>query len=488
MDLFSHEFLISIILGFNYFVIFYFGLANSVYFLLLVLSISTALKQLRRSFFAGYQEMASSPVTPPVSILVPAHNEELTIVETVRSLLRLDYPAYEVIVIDDGSTDKTVEQLIRHFHLYPVDLIYRPVMPTGPIRSFYINPRYPNLTVIQKPWGGKSDALNVGINMARSPYFCSIDADTVLERDALLKIMKPFLESNELVACGGIIRVLDGCTVEDGRIVQIDLPRKDILIFQVVEYLRSFLFGRTGWSTLGCLLVLSGAFSIFQKKAVQEVGGYAKETVTEDFELIVRLHRRLRDRRQRYRISFIPEPASWTQVPDRYLILARQRRRWQRGLATTLFSNLGMLFNPRYGRIGLVAFPTTFFIELLGPPIELLGYGVVALSFYFNLVNLQMFWLFLLLAFLYGVFLSVGAILIEEFTYRRYPKWTSLLTLMVYAILENFGYRQLNAWWRVQALFQLLFKEDGWGKITRRRFAKPKWTRKEGRWQLRVTR
>lgn len=476
-----HEFLIPIILGFNYFVIFYFGFANSIYFSLLLLSLSTALQQLRRSHFAGYYEMASSPVTPPVSILVPAHNEELTIVDTVRSLLHLDYPSHEVIVIDDGSKDKTVEQLIQHFHLYPVDLIYRPMIPTGPVKGFYINPRYPNLTVIQKTRRGKSDALNAGINMARSPYFCSIDADSILERDALLKIMKPFLESEDLVASGGIIRVLDGCTVEDGRIVDIDLPRKDILIFQVVEYLRSFLFGRTGWSTLGCLLVLSGAFSVFQKKAVQEVGGYAQNTVTEDLELIVRLHRRLRERKQPYQISFIPEPVSWTQVPDRYLILARQRRRWQRGLATTLFSNLGMFFNPRYGKIGLVAFPITFFIELLGPAIELLGYGVVVLSFYFNLINIQMFWLFLLLAFLYGVFLSVGAILIEEITYRRYPKWSSVLKLMLYAILENFGYRQLNAWWRVQALFQLLFGENGWGKITRRRFAKPKKSRTERR-------
>lgn len=474
MNLFSHDLLIQIILGFNYFVIFYFGFANSIYFTLLIFSMLTSFQQLRRSSFAGYHEMASSPVTPPVSILVPARNEELTIVDTVRSLLKLNYPSHEVIVIDDGSTDKTVEQLIQHFHLYPVDLIYRPIIPTGPVNRFYVNPQYPNLTVIQKPWRGKADSLNVGINMARSPYFCSIDADTILEQDALLKIMKPFLESEALVASGGIIRVLDGCTVEDGRIIHIDLPRKSLLIFQVVEYLRSFLFGRTGWSTLGCLLVLSGAFSVFKKKAVQEIGGYALDTVTEDFELILRLHRRLRERQQPYQIMFIPEPVAWTQVPDRYRILARQRRRWQRGLATTLLSNLRMFFNPRYGKIGLVALPATFFIELLGPLIELIGYGVVALSFYFNLINIQMFWLFLLLAFLYSVFLSVGAIFIEEITYRRYPKLTSVMKLLLYGILENFGYRQINAWWRVQALFQLVSGKNSWGKIARRKFTKPK--------------
>ncbi len=470
MDFLSNDFFIQLILGFNYFVIFYFGAVNSVYFFLLILSAVTAIRQLRKSHFAGYHEIASSPMTPPVSILVPAHNEELTIIDTVRSLLNLDYPSHEVIVIDDGSTDQTLETLIRHFDLYPVDLIYRPVIPTGPIQGFYVNPRYPNLTVIQKPWGGKSETLNIGINVSRSPYFCSIDADTLLEKDALLKIMKPFLESENLIASGGIVRVLDGCTVEKGRVTRIDLPRKRILLFQVVEYLRSFLFGRTGWSSLGCLLVLSGAFSVFQKRAVQEVGGYSQNTVTEDFELIIRLHRRLREKKIPYQILFVPEPVSWTQVPDRYLMLARQRRRWQRGLATTLFSNLRMFFNPRYGKIGLIAFPSTLFIELLGPLIELLGYGVVALSFYFNLIHLKMFWLFLLLAFLYSIFLSVGAIFIEEITYRRYPKWTALIKLILYGILENFGYRQINAWWRMEALCQLLFGKNGWGKLSRRKF------------------
>ncbi|MGQ9636958.1 MAG: glycosyltransferase family 2 protein [Thermodesulfobacteriota bacterium] len=470
---FSIDFLIKLVLGFNYFVIFYFGIANSIYFFLLILSTLTAFRQLRKIHFAGYHEIASSPMTPPVSILVPAHNEELTIIDTVHSLLDLDYPSHEVIVIDDGSTDRTLETLIRYFNLYPVDLIYRPIIPTRPVLGFYINPRFPNLTVIRKPWGGKSETLNVGINVSRSPYFCSIDADTILEKDALLKIMKPFLESENLVASGGIVRVLDGCIVEKGRVISIDLPKKSLLLFQVVEYLRSFLFGRTGWSTIGCLLVLSGAFSVFQKKAVQEIGGYSPHTVTEDFELIVRLHREVREKKITYQVLFIPEPVAWTQVPDCYLTLARQRRRWQRGLATTLFSNLRMFFNPRYGRIGLIAFPSTFFIELLGPAIELFGYVVVALSFYFKLINLKMFWLFLLLAFFYSIFLSVGAIFIEEITYRRYPKWTSLMKLLLYGILETFGYRQINAWWRMQALFQLALGKNGWGKPLRRQFTPP---------------
>jgi cellulose synthase/poly-beta-1,6-N-acetylglucosamine synthase-like glycosyltransferase len=468
-----NEFFISLVLGFNYFVIFYFAFTNSIYLLLLSLSAFVAFNQVWRSRFAGYQEIASSPITPPVSILVPAHNEKFTLAETTRSLLNLEYPSYEVIIINDGSTDGTLESLIHHFNLYKADLIYRPIIPTGPVKGFYVNPEYPNLTVIDKPWGGKSESLNVGINASRSPYFCSVDADTILEKDALLKIMKPVLESEDVVASGGIVRVLDGCTVEGGRITKIDLPKKSILIFQVVEYLRSFLFGRTGWSALKCLLVLSGAFSVFQKKAVQEVGGYLLNTVTEDFDMIIRLHRRMREKKIKYSILFVPEPVSWTQVPDQYKMLARQRRRWQRGLVNTLLANIRMFFNRRYGWIGWIAMPYTFFIELLGPIIELLGYVAIALSFYFHLINLKMFWLFLLLAFFYGIFLSVGAIFIEEITYRRYPQWTSLIRLMIYGVLENLGYRQINAWWRMQALVQVVLRKDAWERAPRRKFYMP---------------
>lgn len=473
MSWISNEFLISLVLGFNNFVIFYFAFTNSIYLLLLSISAFVAFNQLWKSRFAGYQEMASSPITPPVSILVPAHNENFTIADTVRSLLNLEYPSHEIIVINDGSTDGTLESLINHFNLYKVDLIYRPIIRTGPVRGFYVSLEYPNLTVIDKPWSGKSESLNVGINASRSPYFCSVDADTILEKGALLKIMKPVLESEDVVASGGIVRVWDGCTVEGGQVTKIDLPKKSILIFQVMEYLRSFLFGRTGWSALKCLLVLSGAFSVFQKKAVQEVGGYALNTVTEDFELIIRLHRRLCESKTKYNVIFVPEPVSWTRVPDRYTILARQRRRWQRGLALTLLSNIRMFFNLRYGWIGWIAMPYTFFIELLGPIIELLGYITIALSFYFHLINSRMVWLFFLLAFCYGIFLSVGAIFIEEITYRRYPRWASLIRLMVYGILENLGYRQINAWWRTQALFQLALRKNVWERGPRRKYHTP---------------
>lgn len=471
MDWISKDFLISLILGFNYFVIFYFAFTNTVYFVLLGVSTWVAFTQLWKSRFAGYQEIASSPIYPPISILVPANNEKLTIVETVRSLLNLEYPVHEVIVINDGSTDGTLETLVSHFGLRKVDLIYRPIIPTSQIRGFYIAPQIHNLTVIDKQLSGKPDSLNVGINASRSPYFCSVDADTILEKDALLRIIKPILEpSEQVVASGGIVRVLDGCTVERGQVTKIDLPKRGICMYQVVEYIRSFLFGRTGWSTLNCLIVLSGAFSVFQKRAVQESGGYGLDTVTEDFEMIIRLHRYFHEKDEKYKILFVPEPVAWTQVPNRYVMLARQRRRWQRGLASVLLSNIRMFFNPRYGWIGLFAIPYNFFVELLGPAIEFLGYIVVILSFYFSIINLEIFLLFLFLALLYGIFLSVGAILIEEITYRRYPKGSSLIKLMIYGVLENLGYRQINAWWRLQALVQFILRKDEWERARRRSF------------------
>lgn len=222
-----NQFLISLVIGFNYFVLFYFTITNTVYLILLSISAKVALNQLFRSKYAGYEEIASSPVTPPISVLVPANNEKLNIIETVQSLLNLEYPQHEVIVINDGSTDETLETLIEHFHLRKVDLIYRPIIPTSPIKGFYTSPEYPNLTVIDKSKTGKPDSLNVGINVCRSPYFCTVDADTVLERDALLKVIKPILESpEEIISSGGIVRVIDGCTVEHGRVTKIDLPKK----------------------------------------------------------------------------------------------------------------------------------------------------------------------------------------------------------------------------------------------------------------------
>jgi cellulose synthase/poly-beta-1,6-N-acetylglucosamine synthase-like glycosyltransferase len=446
----------------NLFILGYYVLVNGVYFaLLLVASVATEhhRKELR---YGALGTMSDAPTTPPVTVIVPAYNEGANIVQSVTALLALNYPSHEVIVVDDGSTDDTLARLKDAFALTEVDLIYRRHIPTGPMERFFVSPDHPALTVVTKPNTGKADALNVGINLARSPYFCSVDADSLLEQNALLRLMGPIVSDPErVVATGGIVRIANGCKVKDGRIVEVRLPVDMLSRLQVVEYLRCFLFGRTGWSSLGALLILSGTFSLFHRETVMKVGGYDRRTVAEDMELVVRLHRRMREQGAPYRVTFIADPICWTEAPAKVVQLGRQRRRWHCGLGESVFSHWPMLFNPRYGAVGLVGMPFQL-VELFGPLVELLGYVVVIASALLGVLSTRFLVLYLCLSIVLGVFLSVGAVLLEELTERRYPRWRDLWMLLAVAVLENFGYRQLNVLWRVGGLYQLLWARRRW--------------------------
>jgi cellulose synthase/poly-beta-1,6-N-acetylglucosamine synthase-like glycosyltransferase len=301
----------------------------------------------------------------------------------------------------------------------------------------------PNLVIVDTIHSGKPDSLKVGINVSRTPYFCSVDADTVLETDAILSLMRPIIEKPELIkATGGIVRVVNGSTVENGRLVKVALPGDSLSRLQIVEYIRSFLFGRAGMSALNSLVIISGTFSMFHKKTVQAVGGYFHTTVTEDMELVLRIHKQMLDTGQKYSINFIPDPICWTEAPRELSALAKQRRRWHTGLAETLYTYRGMFMRPRYGRIGFFALPYQLLIELFGPVIEIIGYGIVNASFFAGVIDLEFLMLFLTLAVLLGVFFSTGAILLEEITYKRYPKVKNLLLLLFYGVIENFGFYQ----------------------------------------------
>lgn len=469
-----YDLAVETIRWFNYLVIGYYVAANGIYGVFVWSSIGLTMRHLIRIRYGRYDAIASAQTTPPVSVLVPAHNEEVNIVQTVRALLTLNYPAHELIVINDGSTDGTLKRLIDEFQLRPVDLIYRRHIPTEAVRRFYTNPYIPGLTVLDKRHGGKADALNAGINVARAPYFCSVDADSILEHDALVRLVRPIVESpdpNAIVAVGGIVRVANGSEVQDGRISKVALPRDAISMLQIVEYLRSFLVGRTGWGNWNSLLVISGAFSLLHKRTVMEAGGYDTDSVTEDMELVIRLHRLLLAKRRPYRIVFVQDPICWTEAPTTLQMLARQRRRWHRGMVESLFVHRGMFFNPRYRQVGWFAVPYHLFIESLGPVIELGGYVVVALSYALGLVDTRFLLLFFVLSILIGVFFSVSAIVLEEMSYRRYVRWRDFLRLIAYGVFENFGYRQLLAWWRLQALAQLVTKRR-WEYVRKRGFQK----------------
>jgi cellulose synthase/poly-beta-1,6-N-acetylglucosamine synthase-like glycosyltransferase len=447
----------------------YFITLNGLYLLFTAIAWRGITHHRHERAYSAAAEAFSSPLTPPISILVPAYNEESGIVESVRSLLALRYPELEVVVVNDGSGDETIERLRQAFDLVPVRKALRDEIPTAPVRAAYASRRHPELSVIDKENGGKADSLNCGVNAARYPYVCAIDADAMLEEDALIRVAKPMLDDPDRVAAtGGIVRIANGCTIEHGRVTAVGLPKSKLATMQVVEYFRAFLVGRVGWSRIRSLLIISGAFGLFRRSLVEAVGGWATDTVGEDVELVVRLHRYLRERGEDYRIEFVPDPVCWTESPENLRQLSRQRRRWQRGLAETLWRHRRTWGNPRYGLLGTVAVPYFLVFELLGPVIQLMGYPIVGIAFATGAVSLRFVAAFLIMAILLGVLLSVSALALEEFSFRRHESGREAARLLLFAVLENFGYRQLNDVWRIQAFVDLARRRKSWGEMQRR--------------------
>ena len=365
--------------------------------------------------------------------------------------------------------------MVEAFDLYPIHPIYRQEVATKRVRGIYKSRREPNLTFVDKDNGGKADALNCGINIARYPLFCGIDADTLILPDALLKIALPFIEDpDRTVASGGTIRVANGCRIRGGQVEEVRLPRNPVATFQIIEYLRAFLFGRVGWNLFGGTLIISGAFGLFDRRVAIEVGGYEHDTVGEDMELVVRMHRYLRERQRPYRIQFVWDSACYTEVPESLDVLGRQRNRWQRGLMDSVQRHKVMLFNPRYGVIGMVVFPFFAVFEMLGPLLELVGLVFVTFSYFLGVVDVPFMCLFLMVSVLFGVMLSVLSLMLEELSYASYPRWRDLLRMTLYAVLENFGYRQLTLWWRVKGMWSFLRGQKQWGAMVRKGFAAPK--------------
>jgi cellulose synthase/poly-beta-1,6-N-acetylglucosamine synthase-like glycosyltransferase len=451
----------------QWFFLFYFAGLNLGYLALNVVSFFALSRYVRRSALKGLP-VRDTGFEPPITIIVPAYNEEATIAASVRSLLQLDYPVFEIVVVNDGSRDRTLDVLKAEFDLIAFPEAFRDRLRVKPVGGVYRSLQHPQLRVIDKENGGKADALNAGVNASRYPLFCGLDADSVLQRDSLRLVVQPFLEDPRTVASGGIVRVANGCEVRGGFLVRAGLPSNLLALFQIVEYLRAFLFGRLGWVPLNALLIISGAFGVFHKETVIAAGGYRHSTIGEDMELVVRLHLWLRERRRAYRITFVPDPVCWTEAPEDRRVLRSQRMRWQRGLADSLMLNIRLLFHPRGGAVGWLAFPFMMLFELFGPLIEVAGYGLMTAAFFCGSLSWQSYAAFMLVAFGFGVLLSLAALLLEESAFRTYPKLSHLLTLFGVVLLENLGYRQLNAYWRLRAMIQWLGgKQAKWGEMTR---------------------
>jgi YaiO family outer membrane protein len=452
----------------------YFLALNSFYALLLVLSIPEIWEQTRLAEDDDFQRLMQSDALPPITILVPAYNESATIQASVTAILTLEYRNYEVVVVNDGSKDDTLDQLRHAFDLYEVPRVYPETITTKPLRALYRSRSRSRLLVIDKDNGGKADSLNAAINASRFPLVIAVDADTLIEPDALLRLTRPFMLGREVAAVGGTVRVANDCTVGDGRVTDARVAGRALPGIQVVEYLRAFLFGRLGWNRLGGNLIISGAFGLFRKDYVAAIGGYHTGSVVEDLDLVVRLHRYLRQRRIRYEMPFIPDPVAWTEVPESFKILARQRERWHRGLISAMWRYKGMLFNPRYGRIGFLAMPFYAFGEMLAPVVELIGYIVTVFGLAFGMVDVTFALLFVLVAWGYGMLLSIWAVVLEEVSFRRYRRFGDLMRMLLFASLENFGYRQCTVWWRLKAFANVWKGVHAWGDMTRKGFGKSK--------------
>ena len=390
----------------------------------------------------------------PISLMVTAYNEEAVIVESVRSLLQTDYPEFEIVVVNDGSKDKTLEVMIEAFDMVELPVTVRERLPHKPITAVYKSRPYPNLRMIDKENGGcKADASNAGIDASVYPLVSPLDADTILEPDTHKLLVQPYLEDPKTIAVGGAVRIANGCKVQEGVLVEKGLDAKHpLVLFQVLEYMRAFLFVRVGWAAINALPIISGAIGLFKREAIVEVGGYSRKTHAEDLEIILRLHLHYMNSGREYSIHNVPDANCWTEAPQDYKSLRKQRVRWHQGFTECLWFNRQLLFHKKGGLLSWVSIPFQIIFEALSPAIEIGGY-VSTLILYLSghLSAVGAFW-FLVVSVGLGILLTVISMILEELMFRTYPKPKHLLTMLLGAIAENAGYRQVNAWWRFTGL------------------------------------
>jgi cellulose synthase/poly-beta-1,6-N-acetylglucosamine synthase-like glycosyltransferase len=460
------------ILGVTGLVIFgYYLLINANYLFVHLMALLQLRDEVKEDSWEPTYEPFTTPFLPGIAIVVPAYNEASVIRESVQSLLTVNYPDKEVIVVNDGSTDGTLAELRDKYDLREIEADVPFEIPSEHVRGVYQSLDHDELLVVDKENGGKSDALNAGIWLTEKELFCAVDADSIVDKDSLLNIVRPFLEKpRSMVAVGGTVRVANNCEIEYGQVTEVNLDNTPLVAVQVMEYLRAFYSGRLGLSRLKGLILISGAFGLFRTQVVREIGGYREDTITEDFDLLVRLHRYLIQEGREYDIEFLPQPVIWTEVPESLAVLSRQRRRWYRGMVETLWTNRDMIGNPRYGRIGVYILPFFALAEFLGPLIEGLGYVIIPIAVYFGVLNIEFFILYFVVTTAFGVFLSWFGVYSEVTSFRQYDDPREILSLLGDGVLENFGYRQWKTYLAWSGLFEYLRGDTSWGVMDRTGF------------------
>jgi len=458
----------------NHLIIIYALILCLSYLILAVISAFSLINYKRKTGFVDYNVILSSPLAPSVSIIAPAYNESKSIIDNIRALIALHYNHFEVIIVNDGSQDDTLEKMIKVYDLEKVEYAFKPVLVTQKIRGIYrsVNHSFGNLTVIDKENGGKADALNAGLNIARNDFYVGIDVDSVIDPDALLKLVKPIMESGDrrVIGTGGVIRIANSCEIINGHIVDIEVPKNLLARFQVLEYTRAFLMGRIAWSKVNGILIVSGALGLFDRQVVIKCGGYNNKTVGEDMELVVRMRRHMYDLDIKHKIEYIPDPLCWTEAPTTVKSLGRQRNRWTRGTMDSLFMHMKLFMNYKYAKLGLIGHPFWLFFEWLAPIVEFTGIIYFLILWYIGLINWSFFLLLLAFVYLFSVAFTSYAILYDELTFRRYKGRVQVMTLFLTALIDPIIYHPLTLYWSILGNISYLLGNKSWGEQERKGF------------------
>jgi poly-beta-1,6-N-acetyl-D-glucosamine synthase len=448
------------------------------YLFLMIYSAIALRVYLRKNSYVDYNSIITSPIVPTISVIAPAYNESSNIVENIRTLLSLYYRNLEIIVVNDGSTDDTFERMKEAYDLEKVNYYFDYRLPCERIRGVYksTNRSFKKLLVVDKRNGGKSDALNAGLNITKNDLVVTIDADSIVEKDALLKMVKPFLEEKEakVVATGGVIRIANSCDISGGQVKAIHLPEKFLPRAQVMEYTRSFLLGRMAWSEIDGLMLISGALGMFDREILVKAGGYSTKTVGEDMEIVVRIRRYMAERNLKYRVQYIPDPLCWTEVPADLKTLAKQRSRWTRGTMETLWKHRKIFLNPKYGKLGIFGYPYWLFFEWLAPIVEFVGIVVFIILTILGRLNVPFFLLLLGFVYFFAVSLSVWAIFFEEITFHKYEKRRDVAKLILTAFLEPVLFHPLIMLMNIKGNIDKIFNKKEWGMMKRNGLTKSK--------------
>ncbi|MBC7529978.1 MAG: glycosyltransferase family 2 protein [Oligoflexus sp.] len=452
---------------FSSFLAFFFMGGNICNLIILILGYINCRRQYAASNADLIHKLQSLRILTPISILMPCYNEEKSIVDSIHSMFNLEYPDIEIVVCNDGSKDNSLQILIDEFDLVAVNLETPMILSTMPVRQTFISRSDRRLFVIDKDNGGKADALNACINFSRNPLVCCVDSDSLLDSDGLVRVALPFLnDPDRTIAVGGTISIISG----NGNDFNRSVPFTIAGMVQSVEYLRAFLVGRMGWDYLGCTTIISGAFGLFKKSILIKVGGYTRESIGEDMELLLRLHDYCKEHKEQYRVHFLPDPVCWTEAPSDFETLGKQRSRWQQGLCDSLWRTRSLMFKKGGGKLSWIALPYLLFFEAIAPLIESFSYFLLALAFVMGWSVWHEVVLLAAVTNLFGIVMNFTALVIDQLTFTRYTAQSDLLKLMIGSVVEQIGYRQLHLYWRVRGMYRWARGGHSWGDMKRKGF------------------